>query len=347
MRERLGQTLGRLARARQTQDRNQPIVLLYHRLGPVADDPQLLSVTAEHFAEHLRLIAEHYVPVRLGDLVPAAAQGRAPPRAVAITFDDGYADNLLAAKPLLERSGAPATVFVASGYVRGGQPFWWDELERLLLRPGRLPSVLTVDVGPETLVWELGDDAAYTSVRAAERTAWTVLDDCDPGLRQRIYRVLCARIRALDEMERERALESLRAVADPGEAETEMPRPLTPEEVARLAEGDLIDVGAHTLTHPALSRLPPERQRVEVAGSKRQLEEMLGRPVSSFAYPYGTAADFDETTVSLVRDAGFAQACASVAGRVTHQTDPLRIPRMVVRDWSGDELARRISTLAP
>ena len=342
MRERLGRTLGRLVRSRRTQ----PVVLLYHRLDRVATDPQLLSVTPEHFAEHLQLLAEHYVPVRLGDLVPAAAQGEAPPRAVAITFDDGYADNLLAAKPLLERSRTPATVFAATGYVRGGRPFWWDELERLLLRPGRLPSVLTLDVGQETLVWELGEEAAYTSVRAAERTAWTVLDDCDPGPRQVIYRVLCARIRALDEMERERALESLRAVADPEEADTEMPRPLTSEEVARLAEGDLIDVGAHTVTHPALSQLPPERQRVEIAGSKQQLEEMLGRPVSSFAYPYGSSTDFDETTVSLVRDAGFAQACANVAGRLTHETDPLRVPRIVVRDWSGDELARRLSTLA-
>ena len=347
MRERLGRTLGRLARARQTRDRNRPIVLLYHRLGPIAADPQLLSVTAEHFEDHLRLIGEHYVPVRLGDLVAAAAQGRAPARAVAITFDDGYADNLLAAKPLLERNGTPATVFVVSGYVRSGRPFWWDELERLLLGPGRLPSVLTLEVGRETLVWELGEDAVYTAVRAADRTAWTVLDDGDPGTRQRIYRVLCARVRALDEMERERALDSLRAVVDPEGTETEMPRPLTSEEVARLADGDLIDVGAHTVTHPALSQLPAERQRVEIAGSKRQLEEILGRAVSSFAYPYGTAADFDETTVSLVRDAGFAQACSNVAGRVTQQTNPLRVPRVVVRDWSGDEFGRRLSTFAP
>jgi hypothetical protein len=69
---------------------------------------------------------------------------------------------------------------------------------------------------------------------------------------------------------------------------------------------------------------------------------MLGRPISSFAYPFGTSADFDETTVAVVREAGFLRACANLDGRLTRRTDPFRVPRLLVRDWSGDELARRL-----
>jgi len=261
MRELLHRTVKRLGGERRLGDRRGPVVLLYHRLGPVVLDPQLLSVKPDHFAEHLQLISERYVPLRLADLAAAAAEGRAPARAVAIAFDDGYADNLLAAKPLLETSGMPATVFVASGYVQTGQPFWWDELERLLLRPGRLPSILSLTIGDETLTWNLGGDAASASRRGEKPGAWTVFDGGDPGPRQRIYRDLCSRLRVLDHFERDRTLEQLRSVAEPDVAGKQMPRPLAVAEVQRLAEGDLIEVGAHSVTHPALAQLPPERQR--------------------------------------------------------------------------------------
>jgi peptidoglycan/xylan/chitin deacetylase (PgdA/CDA1 family) len=338
--ERLRRALGVAGRGPRRR-RHQPIVLLYHRIGHVPRDPQLLCVTPDHFADHLQVIAAHHRPVRLGGLGAGA---------VAVTFDDGYLDNLLVAKPLLERSDIPATVFVTSGHVRTGRPFWWDELEHLLLWPGRLPAALTLEVGRENLRWELGDDAAYVSDRDGDRTAWTVLDERDPGPREQIYRALCERFRALDETDRERALDHLRAVVerdDDADADAVMPRPLSPTELTLLADGNLIEVGAHTVTHPVLSRLPMERQREEVAGSKRQLEEILGRPVSSFAYPYGAPTDFDETTVSLVRAAGFGRACANVPGRVTRRTDPFRLPRLVVRDCDGDELTRRLSALSP
>lgn len=106
-------------------------ILLYHRVADLASDPQRLAVTPAHFEEHLRVIGDTCTPVALAD-VPSMlrAPRRLPERAVAVTFDDGYRDNLHAAKPLLERHGVPATVFVASGYVGSGKPFWWDALDR-------------------------------------------------------------------------------------------------------------------------------------------------------------------------------------------------------------------------
>ena len=333
-------------RRRRTRRGKGPVVLLYHRIARTSSDPQLLCVSPEHFAEHVGLIAERYEPVRLAELVAALRGAELPPRAVAITFDDGYADNLGAAKPVLQRKRVPATVFVASGWMGGDRMFWWDELETLLLRPGRLPPVLELEIGTELLRWQLGDDAVYPPEAAAARFGWTVLDDHDPSPRQRIYRELSARLRRLDENARERVLDSLRSVGERnGETDGDLPRPLTLEELGCLATGDLVDIGAHTVTHPTLSTLAPDGQREEIAGSREQLESALGRPIASFAYPYGGASDFDQTTARIVRDAGFDHACANFSSRLGHGTDVYRLPRILVRDCGGAELARSLADL--
>jgi peptidoglycan/xylan/chitin deacetylase (PgdA/CDA1 family) len=331
---------------RKTRRGEGSVVLLYHRIERASTDPQLLCVSPEHFAEHVELVAERYEPFRLHDLVAALRGGELPSQAVAITFDDGYADNLTAAKPVLERNGVPATVFVASGWIGGDRMFWWDELEFLLLRPGRLPPVLELETGTEILRWQLGDDAVYTREAAAARSDWTVLARHDPGRRQQIYRELCARLRELDELARERVLDSLRSAGGWTDAPNgELPRAMTVEQLRRLDRGEIVDIGAHTVTHPTLSRLEPDMQREEIAGSRQQLEAALGRPITSFAYPYGGTSDFDETTALIVRNAGFDHACANVLSRLGPGTDAYRLPRIVVRDYDGAQLARRLAEL--
>ena len=334
----------RLARMLRRRARGA-VVLLYHSVGDGDTDAQLLSVAPERFAEHLELIVAEGEPLALGDLALAAWSGAdVSARGVAVTFDDGYADNLLAAKPLLERHGVPATVFVAAGLL--GRTFWWDELERLLLQPGRLPRLVSLEIGDEELQVDLGDDADYGAARAAGASGWTVLDRSDPGPRQRLYRLLAERLRTLEHDERERVIDRLRAVTtldEPNAAAAR--RPLTLAELQRLPAHGLVDVGAHTVTHPVLAVLPPARQREEIAGSKARLEEAFGHPVRAFSYPYGAAVTFDDATVALVRGAGFTHACATMPHRVGAATDPYRIPRLVVRDWTGEELERRLSQL--
>ena len=112
--------------------RSGPLILLYHRVADI--EPGLdsnvsgLSVTPEHFEQQLAVLRRRFAPLRLRDLLESPRRLRHP--AVAVTFDDGYADNLHTALPLLERFGIPATFFVTSGMLRGEREFWWDTLER-------------------------------------------------------------------------------------------------------------------------------------------------------------------------------------------------------------------------
>src|SRR5205814_7651707 len=115
------------------------LVLLYHRIVELRSEPWNLSVAPRRFEEQMEALRAVASPVALARIVRALGGGEIPDRAVAITFDDGYADNQAAALPVLERHGVPATVFVTTGFV--GQPLemWWDQLERILLLPGTLP----------------------------------------------------------------------------------------------------------------------------------------------------------------------------------------------------------------
>lgn len=117
-----------------------PTILLYHRIAEDGHDPFGLCVTPTHFAAQLDLLAADHQPVTLGELVARVKAGEATRREVAITFDDGYRDNLEVAVPLLQHRGIPATFFIASGHVSSGRAFWWDQLEAALLRNPKLAS---------------------------------------------------------------------------------------------------------------------------------------------------------------------------------------------------------------
>ncbi len=85
-------------------------------------------------------------------------------------------------------------------------------------------------------------------------------------------------------------------------------------EIQELANGGLVEIGAHTVTHPVLSRVAKDVQCVEIEQSKASLEQMLGRPVKNFAYPYGGRADYAPESVTAVRKAGFESACSNYPG---------------------------------
>lgn len=105
-------------------------ILLYHRVAEMGQDPWRLGVSPERFAEHMELLADSFRPMTLAELVARARRRSIPAGAVAVTFDDGYVDNLEEGAPALEGSGVPATVFIATGYV-GRAAFWWDEIDAL------------------------------------------------------------------------------------------------------------------------------------------------------------------------------------------------------------------------
>src|SRR5215213_10362173 len=296
--------------------RNRPgqrvLILLYHRVAELRLDPWFLSVTPRNFAEHLEVLQRYAHLISLQRLFQGLLEGGLPERTVAVTFDDGYADNLHDAKPLLARYEVPATVFLTTGYIGHEREFWWDELDRLLLRPGVLPESLSLTVNGSTYQWELGEAAHYSKEASRRHRRWKAWEEA-PTSRHSLYYSLWELLHSITESEKRRVLRELREWACAEPAGRPRHRPLSLKKAVALTKGGLVEAGAHTVTHPALSALPAASQRDEILGSKARLEELLGQHVSSFAYPHG---DLSAETAGIVREAGFAHACTTRPGLV-------------------------------
>jgi len=252
-----------------------------------------------------------------------------------VTFDDGYADNLQAAAPLLEAHEVPATFFAVSGQIGADREFWWDRVERALFEPDELPEALDLAIGQEVIRLEFADGTA------SDRT-WNVQRDDTPSPRHIAYRELTTRLRVLDTPRRDAVIDELSCWARVAPGVRSSHRPLDEAQLVRLDAHPQVSVGAHTVSHPVLAALSRSRQRDEIEQSKRRLEVLLEHPVSSFSYPFGGHDEFTGATVSAVVAAGFERACANFEGRVGARTDRFQLPRLLVRDWSGEEFERRL-----
>lgn len=329
-------TLKHVASFLRKQFEPRAVILMYHSVAEVSSDPWGLRVRPDHFAEQLRILRDHAQPISLQQLVQAHQTGHIPDRAVVVTFDDGYVDNLRHAKPLLEQYKIPATVFLASGYIGGECEFWWDELDRLLLQPGTLPPTLCLKIEGHAHQWDLGEAVHYNLDdyrRDRYRRAW----ESKSGSRLALYYSLWQLLRLLRHDQRQQLLAEIRLWAgiEPDIRSTH--RPLSWKEVEILGQGELVEIGAHTVTHPFLSAHSAALQEEEIRQSKVKLEEMLHCPVLSFSYPHG---DYNEETLSLIEEAGFNCACTVVAESAWRISQRLELPRFDVKDWSGEEFTK-------
>jgi len=320
----------------------QAIILLYHRVIDLPTDPQGLCVSRRNFAEHLQLLRAWGRTIHIKMLSHALQHGDWGHRIILITFDDGYADNLYNARPLLERYDIPATVFVTTGYLGSKKEFWYDNLERIFLHSGPLPEVLQLNVNGFRMECDLGIRAAAIEDACNNLEPWQFSHNDIPAVRHTLYRTLCEMLRALPDAERQEVLNNLAAWAGMDMVNRPTHRTLSSEELIRLADGGLIDIGSHTVSHPVLSLLPLELQTEEITRSKVRIEEILGRPVDGFAYPFGGRSDYTEQTVAVVRDAGFHWACSNIAGMVRRDTDSWQLPRFLVRDCDGESFGRAL-----
>jgi peptidoglycan/xylan/chitin deacetylase (PgdA/CDA1 family) len=296
------------------------LILGYHRIERLTHDEYEVCVTPQHFAEQMEILSKHAHPVSLRELVQDLKEGSVRPRSVAVTFDDGYAENLYQARPILEKYAIPAMIFVCTGY--SGKEFWWDELVRLVASSEAELDALCLEAGGTRFVWSQpkGSLTAALNVRRV--------------FHQRLYRFLLT----LDVEEQYHAMSTIRSWSGVSSIET-LERAMTHEELIRIVDHELIEIGAHTRHHPLLPQLRPERQRDEIISSKQDLEGLLNRQVDGFAYPNGGATD---DTKRIVREAGFAFACTSLQDVVRPAHDLYALTRFWQRDVDGENFLKAL-----
>jgi peptidoglycan/xylan/chitin deacetylase (PgdA/CDA1 family) len=295
---------------------NSALILGYHRVAETEQDPFDMCVTPQHFEEQLQVLRKLAQPIRLHELVEGLKENRLPRRAVVLTFDDGYADILYYAKPLLDRYQIPATIFVTSGYL--GREFWWDELAWMIVNSQSMPDELSLIVDGKIF-------------------AWSISDQDRPKLLRNIYR----RLLHMSTGSRRQAITQLRQCigVDAGQ-EMNVGRALTHEELTELAKDELVTIGAHTVNHPVLTNLSEETRHYEIEQCKRDLETILQKPITAFSYPNGAG---NEITQTLLYQAGYDSACASYNDVAHMDSDLFNLPRFWVPDQGGNEFTRWLS----
>jgi peptidoglycan/xylan/chitin deacetylase (PgdA/CDA1 family) len=317
--------------ARRGPARGRGVVLMYHRIADVADNRRGLAVSPRHFGEQMAVLSQWATPVPLTEL--AARRRPSGDRVqVAVTFDDGYADNFVCARPVLERYGVPATFFIVSGLVGSGQAYWWDVLEHAVSGAAPLPPRFDLEIAGRACDWSI-TPRPWTSTFRGLPEAGTELSASE--LSDAVLHLLLP----LSLAEKEAA--ARRVAAWSGRVFEPRPEdlPMTPAEVATLAHSPLFTIGAHTVSHPMLARLSAEAQAEEIRGSRVALEALTGAGVTTLAYPHG---DCSAVTIAAAKGAGIAIACTTQPRVVDRWTAPLEVPRFKVRDWTGEEFGRRL-----
>ncbi len=283
-------------------------ILRYHAIcGPDGysyADPQI-CITPQHFERHVAYLAKAYSVVRLEDAVRALINGSAlPPNAVAITFDDGYADNLAAACTLA-RYGASATFYITAGCLADGQPFWPAELRHLV---NAIPAQ-RVSLQAGTVVLEIDLSSPAARLAAVRRLTKTFKSQPIPL--------------------REALREQLRRVA----RYADMPRVMLTWDEVREMHALGMTIGSHTMTHPNLPSAGPAAAREELVASRQRLQHEIGAPVTMFSYPNGGAERyFTPELQEAVRDAGYAAAVTSRNAFAGRDSDLYALERIEVED---------------
>jgi peptidoglycan/xylan/chitin deacetylase (PgdA/CDA1 family) len=291
------------------------VVLIYHRVTVLPTDPHLLAVSPENFRTQMRFLKENCKIVRFEDDWSELRE-----QAVAVTFDDGYADNIQEALPILEESGIPATFFISTGNIGTHDEFWWDELERIILGSVHYPEQ-----------FQLHDqEYAGNWFTRNEKERQTLHDD----LHQLTGRVGPDR--------REDWLTQLRKWGGLDRTGRRDYRPLGVEELQALASSPWATIGAHTVTHTPLATLPGDEQRYEIAASRQYLEQLLGREITTFSYPFGRKCHYNRATVRICRELGFRKVASNFPGQAHRWTDHLQIPRQLVRNWDVGTFAAKM-----
>jgi peptidoglycan/xylan/chitin deacetylase (PgdA/CDA1 family) len=317
---------------RKRADRNQKaVVLMYHRISDIAQDPWDLCVDPENFADHLRKLKVNFDVIPMYRLAERLRNKDSLKNLVAITFDDGYYDNYQNAKPILEKHGIPATFYLTTKF-KADKKYWWDELEQIILNTPVLPETASINLPGKQITSLLGDSKELDGVVKKQNSFWRYGRPLNNS-RLKLYFECWEVIKTLGIEEQHVALRDIKAWA--GVTHVPTPPLMNEQQVKEVSKSSLFEIGAHTINHPALGSLSSATQREEIVGSKKALENVVSQHLTGFAYPYG---HYNEQTPGLTKSSGFSYAVTTEEKPLTPDRSVFEIPRFQVKNITGSQL---------
>lgn len=296
---------------------NRVLTLYYHRVNISEIDYNLLCVSPIKFRQQMLYLKHNYQIVRFED-----DWNTLDSDAVAITFDDGYLDNLKYALPILEEVEVPATIFISTGTMNQTKELWWDELEQLLIIGDDFPPLFQLKDEEFQCQWNT--------------STYEYRKNCYLGIHYLMKNFISSDKREdwLMQLWKWRGL--IRTVRESNLT-------VSVEDCRKLAKSKMISIGAHTISHSSLANLDRKNQEMEIKTSIDSLSQILKQKITLFSYPFGVPkVDFNEDTVEICCNNGIIKAASTENALWNSSVSPYYIPRKIVRDWNLGEFDRKI-----
>ena len=285
-------------------------VLNYHRI----EDPfregfdtfrPNVSATSSDFAAQMDYASQKYNVIS-GTELAAFIKGRQhlPAHAAIITFDDGYYDNYTNAYPILKARDLPAIIFLATGFIGTRKPFFWDLITYCFFHTQK--------------------EQAHFPLLGTQ--SWV-----DGSTRDIVIQHLIGALKKISDAEKQKLIDQLPKILGVDLPDEAFKNLMMSWSDARELSENGIELGAHTASHPILTRISLEAANAELLQSKQHVEAEIGNPILSFAYPNGQASDFNSEIMDRVKRAGFEIAFTLLPGpthRATVIKNPLTIRRI-------------------
>ena len=281
---------------------NNLLILTFHRVLKFPDDV-IGDVCEEMFEMKLQVLSKYFNLLKVSEAIELLKQDSLPPRAACITFDDGYLDNHDTALPLLKKWAVPATFFVATGYLHG-KNMWND----VVLDAFRFTSITECDLS------ELGiKKFDLSTAQLRKQAAYAILNEWK-------YKPI---------NERDDNAHKLLNLLDVKSTKRLM---MSEKEVRNLADEGM-EIGAHTVSHPILRSISNEDAKSEIYESKRTLEKIIDKPITSFAFPNGRMKqDYSNEHVEIIEQLGFENAVTTNWGKVDNNSNQFELPRIAFNE---------------
>ena len=303
------------------EELNKCVVLLYHRVTDLTSDPQLLSVKPSNFSKHLEILSKKYNVLTIDEFSHYLKNRiNFPKNSVLITFDDGYADNFLEATPILEHYKKQALFYIATGTLNTETEYWWDAIERIILNSNNSPEVEYFEMNMKKYkIQNLSDSA-----------------------RIELYETLLRDMKVMRSESREMKIKELAELFNSTKGRNTH-RGLTFDELKKMDQSESVVIGAHTHFHPCLAAQTFEDQFNEISTSKKILEELLGKKIEHFSYPFGGAVHYNQDTIAIVKELEFEFVAANIPTLMNAKSDRFQFPRFLVRDWEKEEFEHNLN----
>ncbi len=282
-------------------------ILIYHRVHAHIDPIFPAEVDAKQFSLQLDWIKSLFNVIPLDEAIDALREDKLPSRAAAITFDDGYADNIDIALPILKERALSATFFVCTGYLDGGR-MWNDTIIESVRR--------ALGTNLDLTAFSLGKH----NISDVKERRSTILN-------------LIKQLKYLPVETRQEKVDQIKEVIGQTLPDNLM---LRSEQVREMYVAGM-GIGAHTVTHPILARVDQNRAYQEIKEGRERLQAILGKPVSLFAYPNGKPGeDYLPEHVNIAKGLGFKAAVSTAWGASSKTGDMFQLPRFT--PWDQTEL---------